>query len=159
MKRNWKRVQANSLQDATRLCLDYARDVNNRSVEGVAAMMGLSNHWNLYKWVENGNMPTRCIQPFELACGINLISRWLAHSAGRLLITIPTGRSVKPHELGEIHQNFINSIGALARFYEGKEEAQDTLNHITEMLESLAWHHGNVQQHVQPAFEFAGERQ
>lgn len=158
MKRNWKRVQANSLQEAMELSITYAREVHNRSVDQIADLMGLANKWNLYKWVENGNMPLRYMRAFEHACGCDFIARWHAHSAGKLLITIPTGRSVKPHELGEIHQSFIDSIGALARFYEGKEGAQETLNRVTEMLENLAWHHGNVQQHVQPALDFTGEQ-
>ena len=159
MKRNWKRVNPASLQEATRLCIEHAKEVHNRSVEGIAALMGLNNMYTLYKWVESGGMPTRLFPVFEHACGCDFITRWMAHSRGYLLIKVPTGRSVKPHELGEIHQNLIDSIGALARFYEGKEGAQETLGRVTEALESLAWHHGNVQQHVQPGFDFAGEQQ
>lgn len=153
-KNNWKRIQPTSLQQAMELSVRHAKEAHNRSVDHIADLMGLANKWNLYKWMESGNLPSRSIRAFEHACGCDFITRWLAHSGGKLLIAIPTGRSVKPHELGEIHQNFIDSIGALARFYEGKEAAQETLNRITEMLESLAWHHGNVQQHVQPGLEF-----
>ncbi|MDD2721642.1 MAG: hypothetical protein PHH47_10085 [Gallionella sp.] len=156
MKRNWKRVQPASLQEATRLCIDHAKEVHHRSVDGIAALMGLSNQFTLYKYIESGGMPTRLLPVFEHACGCDFVTRWLAHSRGSLLIKVPTGRSVKPHELGEIHQSFIDSIGALARFYEGKEGAQETLNRVTEMLESLAWHHGNVQQHIQPTLDFDG---
>lgn len=158
-RKNWKKVHPTSLQQAMELSIEYAREVMQRKVETIAELMGLENHWNIYKWVQNGSMPTRCIRAFEHACGINLVSRWLAHSGGNLLIPIPTGRSVKQTELSDLHQQFVNSFGALARFYEGKEEAQETLAHVTEMLEGLAWHHGNVEQHAQPSLEFGEGKQ
>lgn len=156
-RKNWKKVHPTSLQQAMELSIDHAREVMNRKVEAIAELMGLENHWNIYKWVQNGSMPTRYIRAFEHACGINLVSRWLAHSGGNLLIPIPTGRNVKQTELADLHQRFIDSFGALARFYEGKEEAQATLAHVTEMLEGLAWHHGNVEKRLQPEFEFTEE--
>lgn len=156
MKRNWKRVQPTSLQQAMEWSIDHAQEVMHRKVTAIAELMGLENHWAIYKWVQGGSMPTRYIRAFEHACGINLVSRWLAHSAGNLLIPIPTGRTVKPVELAELHQKFVDSFGALARFYDDKEEVEATLGRVTEMLEGLAWHHGNVQQHMQPALDFAG---
>ena len=158
-RRNWKKVHPTSLQQAMEWSIDHAREVMHRKVEAVAELMGLENHWNLYKWVQNGSMPTRYIRAFEHACGINLVSRWLAHSAGNLLIPIPTGRAVKQIELAELHQKFADSFGALARFYDDKEEADATLARVTEMLEGLAWHHGNVEQHMQPSLELDGGKQ
>ncbi len=155
-RKNWNKVHPSSLQQAMEWSIDHAREVMQRKVEAVAELMGMENHWNLYKWVQNGSMPTRYIRAFEHACGINLISRWMAHSSGHLLIKIPSGRNVKPTELAELHQKFADSFGALARFYEGKEGASDTLDRITEMLEGLAWHHGNVEQHAQPGLDLDG---
>jgi len=159
LRKNWNKVHPSSLQQAMEWSIDHAREVMQRKVDGVAELMGLENHWNLYKWVQNGSMPTRYIRAFEHACGINLISRWLAHSGNHLLIKIPTGRTVKQTELAELHQKFADSFGALARFYEGTEDAQETLQRVTEMLEGLAWHHGNVEQHMQPSLELDGGKQ
>ena len=153
-RKNWNKVHPSSLQHAMELSITHAREVHNRSVAGIADLMGLSNKWAIYKWIEGGNMPLRNLRAFEHACGCNLISRWLAHSGGYLLFKIPSGRAVKQTELAELHQQFIDSFGALARFYEGKEGAQETLGRVTEMLEGLAWHHGNVEQHAQPCLEF-----
>lgn len=155
MKRtNWNKVNPASLQQAMALSIEYAREVHNRSVDHIADLMSLNNKYAIYKWIESGSMPIRNMRAFQHACGINLISRWDAHSGGYLLFKIPTGRAVKQTELAELHQQFIDSFGALARFYEGKEGAQATLGHVTEMLEGLVWHHGNVEQHAQLSLEF-----
>ena len=53
--------------------------------------MGLDDHWTLYKWISNARMPAVCIRSYETACGIDYATRWLAASANRLLIDIPTG--------------------------------------------------------------------
>lgn len=153
-RKNWNKVNPTSLQQAMELSIQHAREVHNRSVDHIADLMGLANKYAIYKWIENGSMPARNLRAFQHACGINLISRWDAHSGGYLLFKIPTGRTVKQTELAELHQQFIDSFGALARFYEGKEGAQETLGRVTEMLEGLAWHHGNVEQHAQPSLEF-----
>ena len=152
-RKNWNKVNPTSLQQAMELSITHAREVHNRSVDHVADLMGLANKFAIYKWIESGSMPIRNMRAFQHACGINLISRWDAHSGGYLLFKIPTGRTVKQTELAALHQQFVDSFGALARFYEGTENAQATLGHVTEMLEGLAWHHGNVEQHAQPSLD------
>lgn len=157
-RKNWKKVHPTSLQQAMELSITHAREVHNRSVDGIADLMGLTNKWAIYKWIEGGNMPLRNVRAFEHACGINFISRWLAHSAGNLLIPIPTGRAVKQVELTELHQKFSESFAALAKFYAGHEQAQETLDRVTDMIEGLAWHHGNVERHAQPGLEFGRDK-
>ncbi len=155
MKRtNWNKVNPTSLQQAMELSVQHAREVHNRSVDHIADLMGLANKFAIYKWIESGSMPLRYMRAFQHACGINLISRWDAHSGGYLLFKIPTGRAVKQTELAELHQKFSDAFSALAGFYEGKNEAQKTMNNIMDTLEGLAWHHGNVEQHAQPSLEF-----
>ncbi|MCW5481729.1 hypothetical protein IGB00_35135, partial [Pseudomonas aeruginosa] len=41
-----------------------------------------------------------------------------------------------------------NATGALMAFYDGKQTAEQTLDAIRAGLESLAWHHGNVDQEL-----------
>ena len=91
-RRNWKQARANSLTHALRLCKEYAQDRHNLGVERIADRMGQS-HDNLYKWLATGRMPAILVPAYELACGCHFVSDWLAASAGRLVVPMPTGRS------------------------------------------------------------------
>jgi hypothetical protein len=153
---NWKRVQPTSLSHAMELCIQFAKARHNRSIDLIADLMGLTNKWSIYKWIENGNLPARLIRPFEHACGCDFITRYLAHSAHRLLIDIPTGRKAKPIEIPELYQNFSDAVGVLAKFYEGNTEAEEAIARITGLMEGLAWHRSNVEKHLQPELEFGG---
>lgn len=156
-KRHWKRVQPSSLSHAMELCIAHAREVHNRSVDQIADLMGLANKWSIYKWVENGNLPARLIRPFEHACGCDFVTRYMAHSAHKLLINIPTGRAPKSTDLSRTYESFSAAMSLLTSFYDGKSDAQETLGALTTMMEDVAWHHGNVDKHLQPELEFGGE--
>lgn len=136
------------------LCIEHAREVHNRSVDRIAEVIGLTNKWALYKWVESGKMPTNMIPAFELACGIDFVSRWLAHTNNKLLINIPTGRNLSPATVSEFHQQFSDSFGLLARFYEGSADKDETLFSLTTLMEQAAWHRANVDKHDQPELDF-----
>lgn len=150
---NWKRIQPTSLMHALRLCKDFAREKHNRSVERIADLMGVSADI-LYKWLGTGRMPANLIPVYEHACGCSYVTTWLAHSAHKLLVDIPTGRNATSTEVSELYQQFSGVVGSLAKFYEGTAEAQATLAEVTAMMEGLAWHHGNVEKHLQPEFDF-----
>ena len=79
--------------------MEFAREKHNRSVDRIADLMGLANKWVLYKWLESGRMPAILIRPFEAACGIDLVTRYIGHSANKMLIEIPTGRKVTSTDL------------------------------------------------------------
>ena len=87
-RRNWKRIQPTSLRNALELCKDHAKERHNLSVERVAERMGLTDLWTVYKWIQTGRIPANMIRPYEVACGIDYVTRWLA--AG---LTGSTGRS------------------------------------------------------------------
>ncbi|MCU8084256.1 hypothetical protein [Shewanella sp. SM23] len=67
MRRNWEKVRANNLRHLMALCLEFAREKQNLSVDRVADLMGLPSKWTLYKWLENGRIPAVLIRPFEHA--------------------------------------------------------------------------------------------
>lgn len=154
--KNWKRIQPTSLSHAMELCVEFAKARHNRSVDQIADLMGLTNKWSIYKWIENGNLPSRLIRPFEHACGCDFVTRHLVHSAHKLLINIPTGRPPKSPDLVRSHESFSAAMSLLTQFYEGKADAQATLGALTTMMEDVAWHHGNVEKHLQPELEFGG---
>lgn len=139
------------------LSIDHAREVMHRKVEAVAELMGLESHWNIYKWMQNGGMPTRYIRAFEHACGINLLTRWLAASTGHLMIAAPTGRTATPQDMQALQELLHAAAGQLMQFYSGKSAADTVLASIQQGMEGLAWHKGNVEKSVQPEFEFTEE--
>ena len=152
-RRNWKRVSPRSLRHAMELCKDHAREVHNRSVERIAEVMGLSDHYSLYKYFQTGRMPAVLIPAFEAACGIDFVSRWLATRGGRLVIQIPTGRALKETDIPELQQTLLDTVGSLMAFYRGDTDAEKTIADVNLGIQDLAWHRGNVQQHQQPQLE------
>ena len=152
-RRNWKRIQPNSLNHALELCLLHARERLNLSVEQVADLMGLANHWTLYKWQQSSRIPAVLIRPFEAACGINYVTRYLAHSDHKLLIDIPTGRKATDKEINSLQASFSSAVSVLLAFYEGNAEVDQALAELTGLMEELAWHQNNVERYSQPELE------
>jgi hypothetical protein len=142
--RNWKRVSATSLSNAMELCLEFARDKNNRSVDRIADLMGLANKFTLYKWVESGKLPAVSIRPFEHACGCDFVTRYLAHSASKLLVEIPVGRYAGPEDLQRLTASCNAAVGVLIRFYQGAIDASEASAAVTIAMEDLGWHRVNV---------------
>lgn len=156
-KQNWKRMQPTSLPQAIEWSIEHARERHHRSVDQVAELTGLTNKWTLYKYMESGNLPARLILPFENACGIDFISRWLVLSAGKLLIDIPTGRGAKAIDIQALQELLNDVVGRLIKFYAQKANVDETLGAIQNAMGSLAWHRGNVEKHMTPELEFDHE--
>lgn len=154
--RNWKRLQPISLRHALEMCKEHAREKLNRSVEKIADEMGLSDHWGLYRYFQNGRLPANLIRPFEVACGIDCVTRWIAASAGKLLVDIPTGRNLSGTDVVALHNGFGTALQLLTDFYAKKVDAEQTLAALTAHLEDVAWHRANIVQHSQPEFDFGG---
>lgn len=156
MRRNWKRIQPNSLRDALRLCKDHALEKKNYSVERIADLMSITSDL-LYKWLANGRMPAASIPAYEHICGINFVTRWLAASTGNLMIAVPTGRNASAEDMQALQEVLTTAAGKLIQFYANKTDAADTLAAIQQGMEGLAWHKGNVEKRMQPEFEFNEE--
>lgn len=153
----WKRIQPPTLRDALKLCQQHGKERKSLGIERLAALMGLEDHWTLYKWIANGRMPALLIPAYEQACGINLVSRWLAASASKLLIDIPTGRTSNAQDIQSLQAVLHEATGALMAFYANDQEASATLAAIQSGLEELAWHRGNVHQHQHPQLDLEGQ--
>jgi len=152
----WKNRQPTSLRHGMELCLEYARFKHNRSVGRVADLMGLANPWSLYKWMENGRLPSVLIRPFETACGIDYVTRFIAHSAHKLLVDIPTGRKATSKDVNALQASFTNAVGLLLKFYEERQEVDETLSSLYQVMEQLALHQGQVEKFKQPELDLEG---
>jgi hypothetical protein len=136
------------------MCLEHAREKHNRSVDSVADLMGVPSKWTLYKWVQEASLPSRLIKSFENACGIDLVSRWLVTSSGKLVISIPIGRKGVAQDVNELQLVTVQAVQALMLFYQDQNEAFDTLVALQAALEGMAWHKGNVEKYQHPELPF-----
>lgn len=153
-RRNWKRVQPRSLREAIELCKDYAKESRRLSVERIAELMGEESHWTVYGWLRDGSIPLRKLPAYEHVCGCDYVSRWIAHSAGKLLIDMPTGRDLSGDDLHALQATLNSAVGSLLKFAQGLAEERDVMGEITLAMEGLAWHRENVARHAQPELEF-----
>jgi hypothetical protein len=145
--------QAHSIPHAIELCLEFARQKKRMSVDRVADGMGLANKWTLYKWMESGRLPAVMIRPLEQTCGADYLTRYLGHAAHKLLTDIPSGRFVTESDINSLQVSFSACISELIQFYDGKATQSQTLHALRELMEGMAWHHRNVEQHLQPELD------
>lgn len=157
-RRNWKSYQPATLRDALEGCKNFAKERHNLGVERIAERMGLEDHWSLYKWIASGRMPAVSIPAYQLACGCDFVTRWLAASGNKLLVDMPTGRKADSESLSHAHAGFAEAMRLISAFYEGKSEADATLAAITNHLQHMAALHGNVATHATPELDFSEER-
>ena len=156
-RRRWKNVRPTSLRHALELCKDFAIDAHNKSVQRIADEMGLPDHWALYKWLQTGRMPANLIRPYERVCNCDYVTRWIAASAGRLTIEMPTGRNCTAQDTQALQELLTTAAGKLLAFYAKNSEAEETLTAIQAAMEGLAWHRGNVNQTQHPQLELEGQ--
>lgn len=154
-RRNWKRYQPATLRDALQGCKDFANERHNLSVERIAERMGLEDHWALYKWIASGRMPLVLVPAYQHACGIDLVTRWLAASGHKLLVEMPAGRQATPADMVELNTGFATALQLLTNFYaSSRQDPAATLEAIRGHLEQMAYHQHNVAQYATPELEF-----
>jgi hypothetical protein len=155
-RRNWKGYQPATLRDALAGCKDFALQRHHLSVERIAERMGLEDHWALYKWIANGRMPLVNLHAYEHACGIDLVTRYLAATAGKLLVDIPRGKQAQPADMVELNSAFASALQLLTDFYQQGDKADPaaTLEALRNHLEQVAYHQRNVAAYAAPELEF-----
>lgn len=156
-RKNWKTVNPRSLREAMELSKEYAQAVHRRGVERIAELAGEESHWTVYGWMRDGSIPGKKIPSFQHACGINLITRWLAHGDGYLLIQVPPGRQVAAEDVQALQGTLNSAVGALLGFAAGKLDADQVGDELNQAMEALAWHRENVAKHAQPELDLGGE--
>lgn len=155
-RRNWKRVSPTSLRHGMELCLQYAKERHNHSVDRVADLMGLPNKWTLYKWLENGRMPAILIRPFEHACGCMFMTQYIATSGHKLLVEIPSGKPASNEDVLALQTGFNEAVNHLARFYRGAADAAETMAALDLAMAEIAGHRANVAQEMPELDLFTG---
>ncbi len=93
--------------------------------------MGITDHWMVYKWFQNGRIPANLIRPYEVACGIDFVTRWIAASSGRQLVDVATGRNLNPADIVATHEHFASTVKRLSAFYAQPGDPTETLAALT----------------------------
>ncbi|MEW5833630.1 MAG: hypothetical protein AB1832_01080 [Pseudomonadota bacterium] len=148
-RRNWKHWRPTSLQEAVEGCVLYAQDKAHASVERIADLVGESR-WTVYKWMQKGSIPAVKIAGFEHACGCAYVTEYLATSARKLVVDLPTGRLPTGSDVHALQAACNDAVGALLRFAEGKTTAADTADLLTAAMTRLAHERAQVERHAQP---------
>lgn len=153
-RRNWKQQRANSLVHALRLCKEFAQERHNLSVERIADRMGVT-HDSLYKWLGTGRMPANLVPTYEMVCGCHFVTDWYAGAAGRLVVPMPTGRTVAEPELLAVNSSCAAALALLTKFYADptSTDPDATLDALRVHLEQVAFHHHNVARYAAPQLE------
>ncbi len=152
-KPNWRNVRPLNLKDAMDWCVRYAKAHHNRSVEGIADIMGV-NYWTLYKWIGEADLPLRLLKSFENACGIDYVSRWLCESNGKLVIDVPRGKKCGTGDIQQLQGAYHTAVGELMKFYQEHTSIDEALAALQAALVQTSWHKGNVEKYRQPELPF-----
>lgn len=159
MRRNWKRATPTSLTNAMQLCIDYARDRHNLSVERIADSMGLSSVNTLYKWIGSGRMPSNMIRPFELACRCPYVyvTQHIASSAHKLVCDMPKVKASPSEDILALQESFSTAVSTLAKYYRDGSSPDETLAQLTQLMTDVASHRQRVEDHAEPELALFGD--
>lgn len=154
-RRNWKRVHPTSTIEALRLCKEFAQEKKNLSIERIADRMGAS-HDSLYKWLAAGTLPLIKLPAYELACGCHYCSEFLAITAGKVLVDMPTGRAGNTSSMVQFNTGFAEALQLLTNFYAdpANTDRADTLAALTLHMSEVAYHQANVAHCANPELDF-----
>ena len=150
--RNWNRVEPTSFANAIELDKDWALE-HGTSVARIADLMGEHSPHTIYGWLSDGSIPGKKIAAFQHVCQADYITRWLAHSEGKLLVNVPVGRMPHPLDVSLLQEQTNLAAAALIHFAAGKATEADTIAALTKAMESLAWHRVNVAKTSQPELD------
>jgi hypothetical protein len=131
------------LMVAVQACIAHAKAELFRNINDVAdAMQTKPTRDALYKWVKSGRLPLAEIPAFELACGANQISEYLAACGGYLLIKAPVGQGLPQIEFARTQCQVAKAIFATSTALVDAGQTPDAISAISVAIKSLvAVHH------------------
>lgn len=156
-RQNWKRVRPRSITHAMQLCKDYAREKHNLGIDRIADGMTVTSVDTLYKWMGSGRMPANMVRAFENTCRCDFVTQYIATSAHKLLIDIPSSKPAAQEDLLALHSSFNHAVEVLAKFYKGEAETADALGELTRHMSEMAAHRVKVENVSSPELDFSGD--
>lgn len=150
---NWKKAKARNLEEAFRLCKDYAESNRNLNIDRLAELMGVGDE-TLRKWIRYAQMPTNKIPSFEHACGCSYVTEYLALRIGKMMIDIPTGRKLKSTDVLQTQRMFNKAMELLIEFATGDASVEETSAALNSSMCDLAFHNENIKKQRSPELDF-----
>jgi hypothetical protein len=131
------------------MCADHAAEKLRRPPKVLADLMGVELK-TYYRWLADSSMPLNRLRQFEAFCGCGYISEYLCVAGGKVVIDIPIGRGASVATLSQAQANSAQAFALLARFYEDKATAEETVEALSVTLSDLAYQRQNVIKHAEP---------
>jgi hypothetical protein len=156
MRQSRKTRLATSLDEAIQMCADYAAEKLRRPPKVLADLMGVPLS-TVYRWLADSSMPLNRLRQFEAFCGCGYISEYLCAASGKIVINVPIGRGASVTTLAEAQTNSAHAFALLAKFYEKRASAEETVEALSITLSDLAYQRQNVAKHAEPELGFWDE--
>lgn len=155
-RKNWNQLIARSLTESLQLCKESAIANKQMSVPRIADRLGCSPDM-LYKHLGAASMPAYMLIPFMEACHRIYPLQYMAHSLNYLLVPMPRGRKAEHKALVQLNMFCTEVMGKLLALESGECTQQDVVDHLTLLMENLAYHRLEVQKLDQPELELFPE--
>lgn len=148
-KRHWNQVIPRSLTESLQLTKEFAICTKQLSVPRIADRLGRTPD-SLYKYLGDASMPVNLLIPFMEACHRTYPLQYLAHSMNYLLVPMPRGRKAEHKALVQLNLFCTAVMGKLLSLQAGECSQQEVVDHLTVLMENLAYHRLEAQKHLQP---------
>lgn len=156
MRQPRKARKATNLDEAIQMCADYATEKLRRPPKVLADLMGVEVK-TYYGWLSKNSMPLNRLRQFEAFCGVGHISEYLCAASGKVVIDVPIGRRASVATLAEAQTNSAHAFALLARFYENRATAEETIEALSITLSDLAFQRQNVAKYTEQELGLWGE--
>ena len=148
-----KQPKATSLDHAIELAKHHAKERRLPS-KVMADLMGVELK-TYYRWLLENTMPLNRIAQFEALTGSRYISEYLSVLHGdRVVIEIPRGRNGSTADIAKVQSQTAEAIALLAKWHEDGSGVDETIEALTRVLSTLAYHRENVKKVETPELEF-----
>ena len=142
-KRISQKHKASSLDDAIELTEEYAEQHRMPS-KRIAELMGVE-YKTYRRWMLEGTLPLNRLAQLEHLTGAQFISEYVCVFQGnKVVIDIPRGKKRNVLNLAELQSQTDQTMACLAKFYDGKANADETIAEITASISGLAFQRENV---------------
>jgi len=148
-RRNWNQVVPRSLTESLQLTKEFACTTKQLSVPRIADRLGCSTD-SLYKYLGGATMPAFMLIPFMEVCHRNYPLQYMAHSLNMMLIPIPRGRKAEHKTLVELNMFCAAVMAKLLALHSVECNQQEAVDHVTRLMESLAYHRAEAAKHHTP---------
>lgn len=151
-KRNWNQVIPRSLTESLQLTKDFACTTKQLSVPRIADRMGCSTD-SLYKYLGGATMPANLMIPFMETCHRVYPIQYMAHSLNMMLVPMPRGRKAEHKTLVQLNMFCSAVMSKLLALHSGECSQQEAVDHLTLLIENLAYHRAEASKLQQPELE------